>query len=408
MTELSTPVSPILPGAWLGMIGGGQLGRMFCFAAQTMGYRIAVLDPDPTSPAGTVADWHLCAAYDDGAALTQLARRCAAISIEFENVPTASLDFLAHTTFVAPAGRCVAIAQDRIAEKRFIASTGAAVAPYIVIESAPKLAEITDEALETVLPGILKTARLGYDGKGQMRVHTVREVRDAYAALGDVTCVLEKRLALRHEISVLIARGVNGQSAVFPVALNVHRQGILALTLAPAPVDGGYAKKAQQIAARLADALDYIGVLCVEFFILENGSLIVNEMAPRPHNSGHYTVDACMTSQFQQQVRAMTRMPLGNPRPHSSAAMLNILGDIWFTHSPESKPSTPPWDQVAAISTAKLHLYGKEEARAGRKMGHVNFIASTLRDAREDARACARLLHISLELDKRRDDYSYD
>jgi len=390
-----------MPGAWLGMVGGGQLGRMFCFAAQAMGYRVAVLDPDEASPAGSVADRHVRAAYTDEAALTELARLCAAVSTEFENVPAGSLDFLARTTFVSPAGRCVAIAQDRIAEKRFIAEAGVPVAPYVAIESSDALAAMDDAALAAVLPGILKTARLGYDGKGQVRVASVDEAREAYGALGGVPCVLEKRLPLKYEVSALIARGANGSTAVYPLAQNLHRGGVLALTAVPAPdASSAIVEQAQLAAVSIADKLDYVGVLCVEFFVLEDGSLVANEMAPRPHNSGHYTVDACAASQFEQQVRAMTGMPLGDTRQHSPAVMLNILGDVWFPASPKggtgTTPVTPPWHEVAAMPAARLHLYGKEEARPGRKMGHVNFTAATLDEARTAARDCARLLHISL------------
>ncbi|MFD1555250.1 5-(carboxyamino)imidazole ribonucleotide synthase [Paraburkholderia silviterrae] len=403
MTPDNSPVSPILPGAWLGMVGGGQLGRMFCFAAQAMGYRVAVLDPDATSPAGTVADRHICAPYDDEAALIELARLCAAISTEFENVPAASLDALAKSTFVSPAGRCVAVAQDRIAEKRFIAAAGVPVAPHVVIESSQALAAIGDEALAAVLPGILKTARMGYDGKGQIRVGNAEEVREAHASLGGVPCVLEKRLPLKFEVSALIARGVSGASVVYPLAQNTHRNGVLSHTIVPAPdASAALVQQAQQAALQIAAKLGYVGVLCVEFFILEDGSLVANEMAPRPHNSGHYTTDACATSQFEQQVRAMTGMPLGDTRQHSPAVMLNILGDVWFpagaggAKAPKgAAPVMPPWDQVAAMPSARLHLYGKEEARPGRKMGHVNFTAPTLDEARAAARDCARLLHIA-------------
>jgi len=400
-----TPVSPILPGAWLGMVGGGQLGRMFCFAAQAMGYRVAVLDPDESSPAGRVADRHLRAAYTDEAALTELARLCAAVSTEFENVPAASLDFLGRSTFVSPAGRCVAIAQDRIAEKRFIESCGVPVAPHVVIESQDALAALSDAELEAVLPGILKTARLGYDGKGQVRVTSAEAVRDAYSEFSGVPCVLEKLLPLKFEVSALVARGAGGATAVYPLAQNIHRHGVLALTMVPAPdAPAALVERAQQAARRIAEALGYVGVLCVEFFVLEDGSLVANEMAPRPHNSGHYTVDACAASQFEQQVRAMTGMPLGDPRQHSPAVMLNILGDVWFAGSGPTgtagagttTPVTPPWHDVAAMPTARLHLYGKEEARPGRKMGHINFTAATLDEARTAARDCARLMHIPL------------
>jgi 5-(carboxyamino)imidazole ribonucleotide synthase len=395
MNPDNTPVSPILPGAWLGMVGGGQLGRMFCFAAQAMGYRVAVLDPDEASPAGAVADRHLRAAYDDEASLTELARLCAAVSTEFENVPATSLDFLARTTFVSPAGRCVAVAQDRIAEKRFIAESGVAVAPHLVIESSDALAALEDDKIAAVLPGILKTARLGYDGKGQVSVRNAEEVREAHASLGGVACVLEKRLPLKFEVSALIARGANGTSVVYPLAQNTHRDGVLSHTIVPAPdATPTLVSQAQQAALQIADNLGYIGVLCVEFFILEDGSLVANEMAPRPHNSGHYTVDACATSQFEQQVRAMTGMPLGDTRQHSPAVMLNILGDVWFPNGGKHACVTPPWHEVAAMPAARLHLYGKEEARPGRKMGHVNFTAATLDEARTAARDCARLLHI--------------
>ncbi|MGA7776344.1 MAG: 5-(carboxyamino)imidazole ribonucleotide synthase [Paraburkholderia sp.] len=395
MNPDNTPVSPILPGAWLGMVGGGQLGRMFCFAAQAMGYRVAVLDPDEASPAGAVADRHLRAAYDDEASLTELARLCAAVSTEFENVPATSLDFLARTTFVSPAGRCVAVAQDRIAEKRFIAESGVAVAPHLVIESSDALAALEDDKITAVLPGILKTARLGYDGKGQISVRNAEEVREAHASLGGVPCVLEKRLPLKFEVSALIARGANGTSVVYPLAQNSHRDGVLSHTIVPAPdASPTLVSQAQQAALQIADKLGYIGVLCVEFFILEDGSLVANEMAPRPHNSGHYTVDACATSQFEQQVRAMTGMPLGDTRQHSPAVMLNILGDVWFPNGGKHACVTPPWHEVAAMPAARLHLYGKEEARPGRKMGHVNFTAATLDEARTAARDCARLLHI--------------
>jgi 5-(carboxyamino)imidazole ribonucleotide synthase len=384
------------------MIGGGQLGRMFCFAAQAMGYRVAVLDPDETSPAGSVADRHLRAAYTDEAALGELAQLCAAVSTEFENVPAASLDFLARTTFVSPAGRCVAIAQDRIAEKRFIAGAGVPVAPHVVLESSDALAALADAELEAVLPGILKTARLGYDGKGQVRVANAAQVRAAYRALGGVPCVLEKRLRLKFEVSALIARGATGATVVYPLAQNTHRQGVLAHTLVPAPdANAVLVEKAQRAALDIAEKLGYVGVLCVEFFVLEDGSLVANEMAPRPHNSGHYTVDACAASQFEQQVRAMTGMPLGDTRQHSPAVMLNILGDVWFHSGPNGAASgeavTPPWHEVAAIPAARLHLYGKEEARPGRKMGHVNFTAATLDEASAAADDCARLLHIPLD-----------
>jgi 5-(carboxyamino)imidazole ribonucleotide synthase len=397
----------ILPGAWLGMLGGGQLGRMFCFAAQSMGYRVAVLDPDETSPAGAVADRHIRAAYTDEAALTELAQQCAAVSTEFENVPAHSLDFLARTVTVSPASRCVAIAQDRLLEKSFIRDCGVPVAPHLALESREALAALSDAQIAAVLPGILKTARLGYDGKGQVSVATPTEVREAHAALGHVACVLEKRLALAFEVSALVARGADGRAVVYPLAQNVHRDGVLAQTVAPAPdASSALAAQAQNAALAIAEALGYVGVLCIEFFVLADGTLVANEMAPRPHNSAHYTVDACATSQFEQQVRAMARLPLGDPRQHSPAVMLNLLGDVWFesaTPKQRQAPSTghaagaplvPAWDQVAALAPARLHLYGKEEARPGRKMGHITCAAATLALAQQAAAECVRILHL--------------
>ncbi len=380
------------------MLGGGQLGRMFCFAAQSMGYKVCVLDPDPRCPAGAVADRLIVADYCDETALTELAALCPAVSTEFENVPAQSLDFLATSTIVSPAGRCVAIAQDRVAEKRFIERCGVPVAPHLVIESNEALAAIDDAAIERVLPGILKTARLGYDGKGQVRVGTAAEARDAYAALGGVPCVLEKRLALAFEVSVLSARGADGSVATYPLAQNVHIDGILATTTVPAPdAAPNVADAARAAAAKIASEMGYVGVLCVEFFILTDGSLVANEMAPRPHNSGHYTIDACAASQFEQQVRAMAGLPLGDTRQHSPAVMLNVLGDVWFEGDAKDRARTPAWAEVAALPSARLHLYGKEDARVGRKMGHITFAGATLEEAREACVTAAASLDIPLE-----------
>lgn len=394
----SASATPVLPGQWLGMLGGGQLGRMFCFAAQSMGYRVCVLDPDPRCPAGAVADRLIVADYRDETALAELAALCPAVSTEFENVPAQSLDFLANATTVSPAGRCVAIAQDRVAEKRFIESCGVPVAPHLVIESNEALAAIGDAAIQSVLPGILKTARLGYDGKGQVRVNTVAEAREAYAALGGVPCVLEKRLALAFEVSVLSARGADGSVATYPLAQNVHIDGILATTTVPAPdAAPALADAARAAAATIASQMDYVGVLCVEFFILKDGSLVANEMAPRPHNSGHYTIDACAASQFEQQVRAMAGLPLGETRQHSPAVMLNLLGDVWFEGVAKDQPRTPAWADVAALPSARLHLYGKEDARVGRKMGHITFAGASLDEARQACVTAAASLNIPLE-----------
>lgn len=380
------------PATWLGVMGGGQLGRMFAQAAQSMGYRVAVLEPAGDCPAGQVADRHIESTYTDQAGLQQLAQLCAAATTEFENVSASSLDFLAQSIFTAPAGKCVAIAQDRIAEKQFFtgAEAGVLPAPYHVINSADDIAGITPD----LLPGILKTTRLGYDGKGQVRVKTIEEVRDAFAAMKGVSCVLEKMLPLACEISVLTARGADGQAVVYPIAENVHRDGILFTTTVPAPsAPAALVKQAQEAALTFIGKLDYVGVLCIEFFVLQDGSLVVNEMAPRPHNSGHYTIDACETSQFEQQVRAMARLPLGDVRQHSPSVMLNILGDVWFEPGSD-QAREPAWDKVVALPGAHLHLYGKTEARRARKMGHVTFTAPTLEEASKQCNAACAILGI--------------
>jgi 5-(carboxyamino)imidazole ribonucleotide synthase len=395
MTNRHHPFIPSAsPAAWLGVMGGGQLGRMFAHAAQAMGYKVAVLEPARDCPAGHAADHLLSADYTDQAALAELAEQCVAVTTEFENVPAQSLAFLAERTFVAPSASCVSIAQDRIEEKRFFTDcarlSAVQPAPYTVIASAADIDTIPD----TLLPGILKTVRLGYDGKGQVRVTTRDEVRAAFAGMSGVACVLEKMLPLAYEISVLAARGADGQSVVYPIAENVHRDGILFTTTVPGPnVSAECANSAQAAALTIIGKLGYVGVLCIEFFVLHDGSLVVNEMAPRPHNSGHYTIDACVTSQFAQQVRAMAHLPLGDVRQHSPAVMLNILGDIWFEGDSE-EPREPAWDQVLALPGANLHLYGKDDARRGRKMGHITFVAPTLAQAQASLFAACDILGI--------------
>ncbi|WLI88577.1 5-(carboxyamino)imidazole ribonucleotide synthase [Massilia sp. R2A-15] len=389
-----TPFLPsATPSAWLGVMGGGQLGRMFVHAAQAMGYKVAVLEPAADCPAGHAAERLIEAGYDDAAALTELSALCVAVTTEFENVPAASMAQLAEHSFVAPSADCVSIAQDRIAEKRFFVDcageSGVMPAPHQVIASHADIAAIHDN----LLPGILKTVRMGYDGKGQVRVSTREDVRAAFDAMNGVTCLLEKMLPLAYEVSVLTARGADGESVVYPIAENVHRDGILFTTTVPGPnVLPMRAQQAQDAARAIVAKLGYVGVLCIEFFVLDDGSLVVNEMAPRPHNSGHYTMDACITSQFAQQVRAMARLPLGDVRQHSPAVMLNILGDAWFDGDTVREPA---WDQVLELPGACLHLYGKEEARRGRKMGHVTFVAPTLAQAQEQLRAACAILNIA-------------
>ena len=384
------------PATWLGVMGGGQLGRMFAQAAQALGYKVAVLEPSADCPAGQVADDLVQAAYDDAAALQQLAQRCAAVTTEFENVPAHSLLALAQASFVAPAAACVSIAQDRIAEKNFFIacahSSNVLPAPHQLIRSAADIERVPD----ALLPGILKTNRLGYDGKGQVRVRTQDDLLVAFADMDGVDCVLEKMLPLAYEISVLVARGADGQAVVYPIAENVHRDGVLFTTTVPGPhVAPDCAERAQAAALAIIAGLDYVGVLCIEFFMLQDGSLVVNEMAPRPHNSGHYTIDACVTSQFAQQVRAMAKLPLGDTRQHSPAVMLNLLGDLWFEDG-VAAPREPAWEKILALPGACLHLYGKECPRIGRKMGHVTFIAATLAQAQASLHEACSVLGIDI------------
>ena len=391
-TTSDTSTTAILPGAGettLGVVGGGQLGRMFVHAAQSMGYFTAVLDPDPASPAGRVSHHHVHADYMDADGLARLGNLCSAITTEFENVPAAALTLLAAFCPVAPAAAAVAIAQDRAAEKAHFVGCGVPCAPYALIDSEAQLAAVPDD----LLPGILKTTRMGYDGKGQVRVRTRAELVAAWQGLNGVPCVLEKMLPLAAECSVIVARGRDGQMVHFPPQRNLHRDGILAVTevhasnLPPALI-----QQAVAAAKSIAEGLQYVGVLCVEFFVLDDGSLVVNEIAPRPHNSGHYTIDACDVSQFDLQVRAMVGLPLVQPRQHSPAAMLNLLGDLWLRAG--DQPVTPPWDQVLALPGVHLHLYGKLTPGRGRKMGHLNITGATAADVRRVALQVAQLLGI--------------
>ena len=366
----------IAPGAWLGLLGGGQLGRMFTMAAQSMGYRVVVLDPGTHSPAGSVADEHIAADYLDRAALQTLAHKCAAATTEFENVPADALSFLAQHCVVSPSAQNVAVAQDRIAEKRFLESAGLEVAPFAAILAGDDL----NDAISPLLPGILKRSRLGYDGKGQVRVATLAEARAAFEKLGDVPCVLEKLMALRAELSVVVARGFDGATVTWPVAENQHAHGILDVSIVPARISAGLAQQAKQAAIEVATRLDYRGVLCVEFFIVDQDRLLANEIAPRPHNSGHYTIDACVTSQFEQQARVLCGLPLGATTLHGPAVMINLLGDLWTNAEPD-------WQHVLKHPHAKLHLYGKTDARPGRKMGHFTVLADDVDAALEAALA---------------------
>ena len=361
---------------------------MFVHAAQRLGYKVLVLEPEAGCPAAQAADDAIDADYTDSAALTEIMRRCAAATTEFENVPADALEFLGAHLPVYPSAAAVATAQHRIAEKKFFASCGVPVAPYAAIEHDGDIDRI-DAAL---LPGILKTSTLGYDGLGQRRVGSIDDLRSAWRELKQVPCVLEKRLALAQEVSVIVARGADGAAVAFPVAENQHRGGILAVTVLPARIDAALAARAREAALTIARALEYVGVLCVEFFVLADGSLVANEMAPRPHNSGHATIEACVTSQFEQQARVLGGLPLGDVTQLVPAVMVNVLGDVWHR---EGAVREPNWGSVLAIGGAKLHLYGKHEARRGRKMGHVTCVGASPFEALERANTVAQALGIS-------------
>ena len=358
----------INPPAMLGMLGGGQLGRFFVIAAHEMGYQVTVVDPDANSPAGKIADCHICADYGDVAALNQIAETCQAVTTEFENVPASTLENLADATIVRPSAAAVAIAQNRVLEKNFIKQAGLPVAPFVVIN---KDADLPNDNSE-IYPAILKVARFGYDGKGQARVANLIDAQKAFAEFAQETCVLEQMLSLDLELSVVLARDALGNIVCFPTAENSHLNGILDISIVPARCSTVMNANAQELAKKLAKKLDYVGVLGVEFFVVGK-KLLVNEIAPRPHNSGHYTIDACITNQFEQQVRVMTGLPLGDASLHSNAVMVNILGDSWFANA-KIISEEPAWNNALSHANLKLHLYSKHEPRKARKMGHFTVI----------------------------------
>lgn len=384
--------SVISAPAMLGMLGGGQLGRFFVIAAHEMGYQVAVLDPDKNSPAGKIADVHLCADYDDAIALGTLAKTCQAVTTEFENVPAKTLEKLAESITVRPSAACVAIAQNRVLEKNFIKNAGLPVAPFAVINNEKDLPEDGSE----LYPAILKVARFGYDGKGQARVKGHAEASLAFKAFKQEICVLEQMLPLDLEVSVVLARDAEGKIVSFPTAENSHLNGILDISIAPARCSAVIKANAQELAKKLAEKLDYVGVLGVEFFLVGK-QLLVNEIAPRPHNSGHYTIDACFTNQFEQQVRVMTGLPLGSADLHSSAVMVNILGDSWFTkeNAREKNDALEPlWHKAFSHPNLRLHLYGKAEPRKARKMGHFTVLDKDVKKALNTALIVRSELHI--------------
>ena len=356
----------ILPGATLGVVGGGQLARMFAMRARTMGYRVVVLEPSPRSPAGAVADHQIEAAYDDAEALRDLAEQCDAVTTEFENVPAETLRALAATLPVTPPANAVAIAQDRILEKEHLQRSGFPTAPFVPVRTR---ADAATAFAAVGGPAILKTSRFGYDGKGQASVSDAASTAAAFDEFGARECILERRLDLEIELSVVLARGRDGAVAAFPAGENRHVGGILDLTVVPARVRPPLAGDARDLAVAVAESLDYVGVLGVELFVAEGGRLFVNEVAPRPHNSGHYTIDACACDQFEQQIRTLCGLPLGDPRLLAPVAMVNLLGDAW-------EQGEPRWDRALAVPGVRLHLYGKSEARPGRKMGHLTAVGS--------------------------------
>ena len=349
--------------ATLAMLGGGQLGRFFVNAAHELGYRVIVVDPQEGCPAGLIADEYIVADYDDAEALEYIAKNCAAATTEFENVPAKTLEVLSKYIPVHPSASAVAVAQDRIIEKTFLRDNGFTTAPFFVIENESDFNEVTDD----YFPAILKISRFGYDGKGQERVSSIEEAKQAFQDFG-APCVIEKMLSLDLEVSVVMARNENGDSECFTLAENQHSDGILDISIVPARTTQDLLDKAKQVANELAEKLEYVGVLAVEFFI-SNDKLLVNEIAPRPHNSGHFTIDACVTSQYEQQVRALCGLRLGAPQSHNASVMVNLLGDLWFQKGSE-KSIEPAWNVLTTIPNLKLHLYGKTSARPGRKMGH--------------------------------------
>lgn len=378
----------IPPPAMLGMLGGGQLGRFFVIAAHEMGYQVTVLDPDKNSPAGKIADVHLCADYDDEHALQQISSTCAAVTTEFENVPASTLQKLAESLIVRPSADSVAIAQHRVLEKNFIKDAGLPVAPFAVINAA---ADLPDDA-SSLYPAILKVARFGYDGKGQARVKNQAEAQQAFIEFKQEVCVLEQMLPLDLEVSVVLARDAAGHVEAFTTAENSHLNGILDISIAPARCSELVKANARELARKLAEKLNYVGVLGVEFFLVKN-QLLVNEIAPRPHNSGHYTIDACVTNQFEQQVRALTGLALGDASLHSNAVMVNILGDSWFAGEGNAALE-PAWAKAFSHAHLKLHLYGKAEPRKGRKMGHFTVIGKEAKSVLNTALVARSELHI--------------
>lgn len=370
------------PGAMIGMLGGGQLGRMTSFAARAMGYRVAVLDPAPHSPAGQVADRQIVAPYDDRAALALLADVAEVISIEFENLPVVALEELAEHRPVRPSAQVLRATQDRLAERALLRRLGIPTARSVSVRSPQ---DVPDASILPPFPAVLKTARFGYDSKGQLSVACADEVSAACALLGGVSCLLEEVVRFEREVSVIVARSVSRQIATYEPAENVHVGGILDTSMAPAPLTRQQRAEIRDIAVALAEDLDLVGLLAMELFVLPDGRLLVNELAPRPHNSGHWSIEACRTSQFQQHARLVVGAPVGSIDLLAPAATCNLLGDLW-----QSGP--PRWDRVLALPDVTIHLYGKNQPRPGRKMGHLTALGSDAETARARVVAARALL----------------
>ncbi len=368
----------ILPGGTLGVLGGGQLGRMFTAEARRMGYRVIVVEPTADAPAAQLADRHIIKPWTDTEALDEVAMRCDAVTTEFENVPADVLRALAAHLPVHPSGDAVAITQDRVTEKAFLNHADIATAAWAPMPDATAGATAWDAIGGG--PAILKTARMGYDGKGQARLQQRAELDRAFASLGGAPCILERQVDLAKEISVLVARDQHGTCVTWPVGENVHHGGILHSTVVPAGIPDTIAEAARAAAIRIATSLSYVGVLAVEFFVTTDGHVLANELAPRPHNSGHWTLDAAATSQFEQQVRVLAGLPLGDTSLLSPVAMINLLGDLWAGGEPR-------WERALAVPGVRLHLYGKRDPRAGRKMGHLTATAADAATALHRAEA---------------------
>jgi 5-(carboxyamino)imidazole ribonucleotide synthase len=360
-------MTPILPGATVGVLGSGQLGRMFALAARRMGYRVHTFSPDTDTPTGQVADVEVVASYDDLDAVRAFAKNVQVVTFEFENVPAATAEAVAEYAPVRPGGHVLHVAQSRLREKTFLRDAGIPHAPWRHVTTREGLGAALGEL---GCPAVLKTAGFGYDGKGQVKIESAVEADAAWDALGAAECVLEGWVRFRQEVSVVAVRGTDGAFAHYGVIENAHKNHILDISTAPADVSPAAAQDAEAIAHTILDALDVVGVLCVEFFLMPDGQLLVNELAPRPHNSGHLTIDGCVTSQFEQQLRAICGLPLGSTEFVRPVAMANLLGDLWGQGEPN-------WAAALALPGVKLHLYGKEDPRPGRKMGHLTALADT-------------------------------